>query len=173
MESINFMNAAFLCLGGNMGDRLANLATTKELILKEGIAITAQSAIYETQAWGAKSAPYYYNQCIKVETDLLAFELMQKLLDIEKKMGRVRSNDKNMSRTMDIDILLYNDSIINDFNVEVPHPRMHLRQFVLKPLSEIAAKEIHPVLHKTIGQLLLECRDTLTAKKIRQDVHMH
>lgn len=167
------MNVAFLCLGGNMGDRLANLAQAKELITGEGISIIAQSAVYETEAWGTASAPDYYNQCIKVETDLLAFELMQKLLDIEKRMGRVRSNDKNMSRTMDIDILLYNDSIINDFNVEVPHPRMHLRQFVLKPLSEIAANIEHPVLHKTIGQLLLECRDTLSAKKIRQDVHLH
>jgi 2-amino-4-hydroxy-6-hydroxymethyldihydropteridine diphosphokinase len=168
------MNAAFLCLGGNMGDRLANLALAKELITEAGITIKAQSAIYETEAWGGvKEAPDYYNQCIKVECDLMAFELMQKLLDIEKRMGRVRSNDKNMSRTMDIDLLLYNDSIINDFNVEVPHPRMHLRQFVLKPLSEIAAKEVHPVLHRTIGQLLLECRDTLTAKKIRQDVHLH
>ena len=167
------MNAAFLCLGGNMGDRLANLVQAKELIIEAGISITAQSAIYETQAWGSKDAPDYYNQCIKAETDLLAFELMQKLLDIEKRMGRVRSNDKNTSRTMDIDLLLYNDSIINDFNVEVPHPRMHLRQFVLKPLSEIAAKEIHPVLHKTIGQLLLECRDTLTTRKIKQDVYLH
>jgi 2-amino-4-hydroxy-6-hydroxymethyldihydropteridine diphosphokinase len=167
------MNAAFLCLGGNMGDRLANLAQAKELITEAGISITAQSAIYETAAWGSKEAPDYYNQCVKVETDLLAFELMQKLLEIEKKMGRVRSSDKNMSRTMDIDILLYNDSIINDFNVEIPHPRLHLRQFVLKPLSEIAATVIHPVLHKTIGQLLLECRDTLSAKKIRQDVHLH
>jgi 2-amino-4-hydroxy-6-hydroxymethyldihydropteridine diphosphokinase len=167
------MNAAFLCLGGNMGDRLANLAKAKELISEAGITITSQSAIYETEAWGSEPGPDYYNQCIKIETDLLAFELMPKLLEIEKKMGRVRNSDKNTSRTMDIDILLYNDSIINDFNVEVPHPRMHLRQFVLKPLSEIAAGVIHPVLHKTIGQLLLECRDTLTAKKIRQDVHLH
>jgi len=167
------MNVAFLCLGGNMGNRLANLENARELITKAGIEIKALSGIYETQAWGGTTAPDYYNQCLKVETELLAFELMEKLLAIEKDLGRVRSSDKNLSRTMDIDILLYNDYIINDFNVEVPHPRMHLRQFVLKPLSEIAANVMHPVLHKTIGQLLLECRDTLTAKKIRPDVHLH
>jgi 2-amino-4-hydroxy-6-hydroxymethyldihydropteridine diphosphokinase len=168
------MNAAFLCLGGNMGDRLALLREAKELILIAGIEIRAQSGIYETQAWGGDpTSGDYYNQCIKVETEMQATDLMQVLLSIEQKMGRSRSSDKNSPRTMDIDILLFNNNIINDSNVEIPHPRMHLRQFVLKPLSEIAASVMHPVLHKTIGQLLLECRDTLTAKKVRPDVHLH
>jgi 2-amino-4-hydroxy-6-hydroxymethyldihydropteridine diphosphokinase len=166
------MNVAFLCLGGNMGDRLANLNRTKELIREERLEIVAESSIYETQAWGAENSPDYLNQCIKITTELGAASLMQLLLYIEQKMGRTRS-ERNASRTVDIDILLFNDEIINSDLVIIPHPRMHLRQFVLKPLNEIAASFIHPAFKKNIQQLLDECTDTLTAKKIASDVHLH
>lgn len=166
------MNVAFLCLGGNMGDRLANLNRTKELISDERLSIIAESSIYETQAWGSENNPDYYNQCIKITTELDAASLMELLLNIEMKLGRIR-NERNAPRTVDIDILLFNDEILNTDLLIVPHLRLHLRQFVLKPLNEIAAEISHPVLHKTIHQLLKICPDKLTAKKINPDVYLH
>ena len=166
------MNVAFLCLGGNMGDRLVNLNHTKALISEERLTILAESSIYETKAWGDENAPDYLNQCIKIATDLDAASLMQLLLTIEQKMGRMR-NGTNADRTADIDILLFNDEIINTGFLTVPHPRLHLRQFVLKPLNEIAAEIVHPVLNKTIHELLESCTDKLTVRKIGTNVHLY
>ncbi len=167
------MNVAFLCLGGNMGDRLANLTRTKELIKEERLNILAQSNIYETQAWGTENSPDYYNQCIKIATELDAETLMKLLLTIEQKLGRIRNENKNEARTVDVDMLLFNGDVINSDLLIVPHPRLHLRQFVLKPLNEIASGILHPVLHKSIHRLLMDCKDTLTAKKIESNVHLH
>jgi 2-amino-4-hydroxy-6-hydroxymethyldihydropteridine diphosphokinase len=173
------MNVAFLCLGGNMGDRLAYINDAKRLINSQCGKITAQSSIYETQAWGTPRSgaqetkqPDYYNQCVKLETGLEAKELLKILLVIEAELGRERSGSKNESRTIDIDILFYNDEKIIDSNCEIPHPRLHLRQFVLKPMKEIAPEWMHPVLQKSITTLLRECPDTFTAKKIPNDVHL-
>ena len=173
IKSINCMNVAFLCLGGNMGDRLANLTRTKELIKEERLNIVAISNIYETQAWGSENSPDYYNQCIKITTELDAESLMKLLLSIELKLGRVRTVNKNEARTVDIDILLFNGDIINTELLIVPHPRLHLRQFVLKPLNEIASGILHPGLHKSIHRLLMDCKDTLTAKKVESNVHLY
>jgi 2-amino-4-hydroxy-6-hydroxymethyldihydropteridine diphosphokinase len=167
------MNVAFLCLGGNMGDRLANLNRTKELIKEERLSIMAQSNIYETQAWGAGNSPDYLNQCIKISTELDAQSLMRLLLNIEKKLGRIRTESKNQSRTVDIDMLLFNGDIIKTELLEVPHPRLHLRQFVLKPLNEIASGILHPVLHKSVHRLLMDCPDKLTAKKMESNVYLY
>ncbi|HWY11052.1 MAG TPA: 2-amino-4-hydroxy-6-hydroxymethyldihydropteridine diphosphokinase [Bacteroidia bacterium] len=167
------MNVAFLCLGGNMGDRLANLSRAKVLIIDKGINIMIQSSIYETKAWGVSNSPDYYNQCLKITTGLTAPVLMEVFLDVEKELGRVRTENKNQSRTIDIDVLLFNNEIIKTELIEIPHPRIHLRQFVLKPLNEIASDIMHPVFKKTINQLLQICTDTLSAKKIEQDVHLH
>ena len=92
------MNVAFLCLGGNMGDRLANLSEAKALIKVERLTIVTQSSIYETKAWGAVDSADYYNQCIKITTDLDAAELMKVLLNIEQQLGRARNENKNQSR---------------------------------------------------------------------------
>lgn len=160
------MNAAFLCLGGNMGDRLGNLNEVKRQILALDCVIEAQSSVYQTKAWGVDEAPDYYNQIIKISTYLPADQLMQRLLAIEKNMGRVRTDNRNASRTMDIDILFFNNEIINTDLLEVPHPRLNLRNFVLVPLNEIASNYIHPFLNKSISDLLIECSDTSEVKKI-------
>lgn len=167
------MNVAFLCLGGNMGDRLANLNRAKALISDKGINIMAQSSIYETKAWGVNNSPDYFNQCLKITTGLTAPLLMEVLLDVEKELGRVRTENKNEPRTIDIDVLLFNNEIIGSELIVTPHPRMHLRAFVLKPLNEIASDEVHPVFNKTINQLLQTCTDTLSVNKIEQHVHLH
>ena len=167
------MNVAFLCLGGNMGDRLAFINNAKELINSLCGKITAESAIYETEAWGAENAPEHYNQCLKLETKLEAEALLKELLEIEIKLGRVRNELKNETRVIDIDILFYNKEIINKNNCEIPHPRLQLRQFVLKPLNEIAGDFVHPVLNKSISELLSECKDKCIAKKLTENVHLH
>lgn len=166
------MNVAFLCLGGNIGDRLAFLSESRRLIALNCGKIEQESGIYETEAWGNDEAPDYYNQCVKLSTELGAEELLQKVLMIEKEMGRVRTENKNESRPIDIDILLFNNVCLNKEDCEIPHPRMHLRFFVLRPLNEIAANEIHPVIKQSINELLLNCTDTLEAKKISEHVHL-
>ena len=167
------MNVAFLCLGGNMGDRLANLSQTKALIKAERLTIIAESNIYETKACCSNGSPDYLNQCLKVTTQLNPAQLMEILLGVEHKLGRTRSGNKNESRTVDIDVLLFNDEIIESELIITPHPRLHLRQFVLRPLNEIASEVVHPVFKKTINKLLEACTDTLSANKIEYDVHLH
>ena len=166
------MNVAFLSLGGNIGERLAYINEAKRLISGFCGNILMESGIYETQAWGIDRAPDYYNQCLKIQTGLGAEALLFKLLEIEKEMGRVRTGNKNENRPIDIDILLFNNEVIKSECCEVPHPRMHLRLFVLKPLNEIAGSEIHPVLKQTISELQINCADTLEIKKLLPHVHL-
>lgn len=160
------MNAAFLCVGGNIGDRLANIQEAKRQLMGMGCQIEAESSIYQTKAWGVEEAPDYYNQILKISTKSNADVLMKILLEIEKDMGRVRSENRNASRTMDMDILFFNSDVINSEILEVPHPRLHLRNFVLVPLNEIASGFIHPIFNKSIRELLNECADTSAVLKL-------
>lgn len=160
------MNVAFLCVGGNMGDRLANIQEAKRQLIGMGCKMEVESGIYQTKAWGIEEAPDYYNQMLKIVTEKNGTELMTTLLDIEKSMGRIRSDNRNASRTMDMDILFFNNEIIKSELLEVPHPRLHLRRFVLEPLNEIASELIHPVMNKTVHELLKECTDTSAVKRL-------
>lgn len=160
------MNVAFLCVGGNMGDRLANIQEAKRQLIGMGCKMEAESGIYQTKAWGIEEAPDYYNQMLKIVTEKNGTELMTTLLDIERSIGRIRTDDRNASRIMDMDILFFNNEIIKSELLEVPHPRLHLRRFVLEPLNEIASELIHPVMNKTIHELLKECTDTSAVKRL-------
>jgi 2-amino-4-hydroxy-6-hydroxymethyldihydropteridine diphosphokinase len=161
MES---MNISYLLIGGNQGDRLAQLASARDLITDAGGQILLASALYETAAWGKTDQPDFLNQALKVSTSQDAPAWLLTLLDIEERMGRRRA-EKYGPRVIDIDILFFNNSIIREPGLSIPHPEIQHRRFALTPLEEIAPFLIHPVLHKTIRQLLAECTDPLAVKQ--------
>jgi len=159
------MKTAFLLTGGNLGNRLQNLERAASLIEENCGDILQLSSVYQTAAWGFTNQPDFYNQAIVLQTLLQPDALMQALLDIEKIMGRERSF-KMAPRIIDIDILLIGELAYQSQLVTVPHPRLSERRFVLTPLAEIAGNIIHPVFHKTINELLVDCKDELTVHKI-------
>jgi 2-amino-4-hydroxy-6-hydroxymethyldihydropteridine diphosphokinase len=158
------MNTAYLLIGGNLGDRAAYLAMAVQHISTLCGRVTATSSVYETAAWGNTNQPAFYNQAICVETILEAETLLERLLAIELEMGRARE-EKYGPRTIDLDILMINDSVVDTPTLTIPHPQMHNRRFALLPLNEIAPALHHPVLDKTIHELLLNCPDTLDVQK--------
>lgn len=160
------MNISFLLIGGNEGDRLANLAMARENIDRSGCRILRQSAVYETAPWGRTDQPDFLNQALEVETSLEAPALMDVLLGIEERMGR-RRTEKYGARIIDIDILFFNDVVIRTPHLTVPHPEVQNRRFALAPMDEIAASYIHPVTGTSIHDLLLACPDRLEVKKIQ------
>lgn len=159
-----YMNKAYLLTGGNMGDRAENLLAAIEHINQHCGFITNSSSPYETAAWGNTEQPAFLNQALEIETELTARQLMRRILKVEKMMGRIRK-EKYGPRIIDIDILLYADEIHNYKLLKLPHPEMQNRRFALLPLAEIAPDIIHPVLQKTITELLAVCKDELEVKK--------
>lgn len=160
------MNEAYLLLGSNLGNRKYTIDSAVNKIKEQAGVIITTSSIYETEPWGTNASLSFYNQIIVIKTLLSAKRLLTVLLNIEKQLGRIRTEVKNDPRTIDIDILFFNDDIISQQDLEIPHPRIHLRRFVLEPLKEIAPLFIHPVLNKSINELLDECNDDSWVKKI-------
>jgi 2-amino-4-hydroxy-6-hydroxymethyldihydropteridine diphosphokinase len=159
------MNKVFLLTGGNLGNREENLEKAKELIARHCGRLVSTSSLYETSAWGKTDQPSFLNQALEIRTSLGAKDLMQKILQLEKLMGRER-NEKYDPRIIDIDILLFNLDQYNDSFLKIPHPEMQNRRFALTPLAEIAPGLEHPVFKKSISELLKECRDQSGVKKI-------
>ena len=153
------MNIVFLQLGSNLGARELLLRDALLLIEKKVGAVQAASKIYESTSWGVKSERNYLNQIIKIKTKLLASDVLSRILIIEEELGRVRVK-KWGDRMIDIDILFYNNEIIENTSLYVTHKYMHERMFVLVPLNEIAPEEIHPRYNKTVKVLMKECVDT-------------
>lgn len=156
------INKLFLITGGNIGDRKRNLETAASLIQKRVGTIIKYSKIYETEAWGITDQPSFYNQVLEIESKFSAREVLNKILKIEEEMGRKRTF-KNAARIIDIDILFFNQEIVNEQNLIIPHPEIGNRRFVLSPLNEIAPGMIHPGLKKTMQELLSQTKDQLKA----------
>ena len=159
------MNTAYLLIGGNLGNRKENFLKAISFINEECGTLTRSSSIYETEAWGNTDQPSFLNQVLSIETPLNAKQLMRKILKIEKIMGRVRK-EKMGPRVIDIDILFFENEIHDLRFLKIPHPEIQNRRFVLVPLAEIDPGLQHPVLKKSIAQLLEECPDNLEVKKI-------
>ena len=159
------MNTAYILTGGNMGEREKYLNQAIELIRLNVGNVISTSSIYETAPWGKQDQPTFLNQVLIVETKLLPTELLTSILSIEKKLGRERF-EKMGPRTIDIDILFYNDLILKTPTLVIPHPQIEKRRFVLTPLVEIAEDLKHPVLNQSMKVLLEVCPDHLPVNKL-------
>lgn len=157
---MQYMNKVFLLIGGNMGDRLQNLHQAISLLSAAVGPVIQQSAVYETAAWGKTDQPAFLNQALLLSSRLSAQELIVTVLSVEEQMGRHRT-EKFGPRVIDIDIMFYNEDVINEPHLTIPHPQMQNRRFALVPLNELAPQMVHPVLNKTLEELLLECKDEL------------
>ncbi len=160
------MNIAYILLGGNVGKVTEQLDTATKYIIIEIGKVLRKSAFYQTAAWGNNNQPDFLNRVLIVATKFTATELLKHCLAIENKMGRKRTV-KNAPRIIDIDILFFNKEIVNEANLQIPHPFLQERRFTLIPLNELSPGLKHPQNGKTIHQLLLDCKDPLAVKKIK------
>jgi len=158
------MNQTYLLIGGNLGNRQENLGHAAKMIAAKVGTVLLASSLYETEAWGVTDQPSFLNQVLLVETALDPKQVLEAILSIEKEMGR-RRMQKFGPRTIDIDILFFNELIMHEDSLTIPHPQLHLRRFTLAPLNEISPQFIHPVFNKSISQLMEQLADPLIVKK--------
>lgn len=151
------MNKVYVAFGTNIGDKINNIEKALKFMEDRGLKITKKSSIHSTEPYGYTDQPEFLNGVVEAETDLNPRQVLETLLQIEKDMGRIREF-KWGPRNIDLDIILFNDYVIDEEDLKIPHPDMHNREFVLKPLSEIAPEYIHPIIKKSIKQLLEELK---------------
>ncbi|WP_052266437.1 2-amino-4-hydroxy-6-hydroxymethyldihydropteridine diphosphokinase [Pedobacter kyungheensis] len=159
-------STAYLLLGGNLGDREANLEQAIALLSAQVGEVILVSALYETAAWGKTDQPSFLNQAVALKTNLTALEVLTRALAIEQELGRVRK-DKWGERLIDIDLILFGDEIIDiPDKLQVPHPHMQNRRFVMEPLAEIAPDVVHPVLGQSMLSISQSLNDPLPVKRL-------
>ncbi len=163
------MRNIFLSLGSNQGNRFFLIQQAIQYIELRIGSIEKISSYYETEPWGFSAENNFINQVIKVKSCLPADKILARALLIEKVLGRTRadSNGQYSSRPIDIDILFIDDAMISTEDLKVPHEHLHKRNFVLRPLCEIAPDFVHPILKKSIKELEASCEDNLNAKKLK------
>lgn len=154
------MSIVYLLLGSNLGDRHNHLNKATSLIGMKAGSVKQKSRIYESPPWGFEHPQNFLNQALEIETTYAPKMLLHILQEIESDMGRKRNPGGTYeARTIDIDIIFYDDIIVDETDLCIPHPRLHERKFALLPLKEIKPQLYHPILKKTIEQLLLDCND--------------
>jgi 2-amino-4-hydroxy-6-hydroxymethyldihydropteridine diphosphokinase len=158
-------DTVYILSGSNINQPKLQLQIALEEIDNAIAAVEVVSSVFKTQAWGNTHQPPFYNQVLKIRTQKNAEDLLQELLSLENKMGRVRKN-KWEPRIIDLDILYFNTNVLNLKNLQIPHPYIAERRFTLEPLAEIAPDFMHPVLHKSNTQLLAACKDLLEVEKL-------
>jgi len=161
------MERIYLSTGSNQGDRLDSLVKAARLIDKLVGKVIDYSVVVETEPWGFEAETNFYNQVLMVDTDFSPKDVLIRILCIEKELGRIReATTLYSSRSIDIDILFYGKEQVNDENLVIPHPRLHLRKFVLQPLVGIAPDFIHPGLNSSLAELLKKLDDNTQVKTV-------
>jgi 2-amino-4-hydroxy-6-hydroxymethyldihydropteridine diphosphokinase len=163
-ELIFTMNVIFLSIGSNIGNRSYFLQQAIYYIRLKIGTLSSQSSVYETEPWGFKTNQLFLNQVIKVETKLSPIKVLNAIQDIELKLGRTRGSAFYEPRTVDIDILFFNRLKRKSLRLTIPHPKLHLRNFTMIPLSEIAGEFIHPVFNERLDSIAKKCSDNKNVK---------
>jgi 2-amino-4-hydroxy-6-hydroxymethyldihydropteridine diphosphokinase len=158
------MSKVFLSLGTNLGHRINNLNNAVQLINKRIGKVIKCSSLFKTEPWGFKSDNFFLNQVLLIKTNKLPEYVLKEIKIIEAEMGRLRGSNVYESRIIDIDILFYEDIILDNINLKIPHPLLQERLFMLLPLFEIAPEFIHPVFKKNISALAKSCKDNGTVE---------
>ena len=163
------MKDIYILLGSNRGEREATLRQAAEMIATLAGSVRRVSQLYETEPWGFRDPVLFLNQVIEIESEYSPEELLERLLAIEARLGRIRPFDgcgcgigdgpAYLARTIDLDILFYGNRLAFSDRLMVPHPRLHERKFTLIPLHELAPEFIHPILKKSVAELLRDCND--------------
>lgn len=161
MQICGTMKSIYLSLGSNLGEREQNLAQAIHLLENEAGIILRCSPLFETEPWGFETEQQFLNLALELDTLLSPHELLQKCLEIESRLGRIRTHTQKgyQSRTIDIDLLFFGNELVSDERLTLPHPHLQKRRFILEPLAAIAPDFVHPVLGQSIQQLLNHCTD--------------
>lgn len=167
-QSDHLQNEVFLLLGSNLGDPLENIEKAHRRLAEIDIAIQQTSSYYRTAPWGNPDQPWFINQGVVVSTRYPATDLLARLKVLESGLGR-KSTGKWQPRIIDIDILFYGNQVITETGLTIPHPQVPYRRFALVCLNEIASHFVHPVLRKSVSELLALCKDPLVAERVTPD----
>ncbi|MEZ5196112.1 MAG: 2-amino-4-hydroxy-6-hydroxymethyldihydropteridine diphosphokinase [Bacteroidales bacterium] len=164
------MSEVYILIGGNLSDRERALTFAISEISKNIGKITLTSSIFESEPWGFSSPDLFLNQVVKVQTILTPKATLKKLQEIERLYGRARHSGNYESRTIDLDILFFDDLMIHERDLHIPHPRLHMRKFTLSPLVEIAGDYVHPFIRKSMNDLAAECTDRSQVRLFKKDM---